>query len=303
MAFLYPDKKTEELFDVEIIEDVLLTQNKIESDLRGILAHIEDEKYGKKVLDKYYSTTLNRAELAKTFFEACEKHNIRQRIDDSLIGFDSDMVQASNLFLHFQFPPFTEIVVGDNKLSKKESEWIRKKYEAYNKHVMPYYDFFKKTNEEKLKLIFGNVRKKLTPMRPLDEKEYEALKRSDIAAFTIASYGAMGVPGIMEVVTKYMDVLGVDIRTYQNMGNKYELTNVFDAYGVPPLPLMQLGEMDFGHWHAFYTGFGNVLLVAKKYLPKAKEYIMNKLGEKWSCPDLYSKRMEVIEYAILNTEE
>ena len=303
MAFLYPDKEVEELFDVEIVEDVLLTQNKIESDLRGILAHIEDENYGKKVMDKYYSTSLNRAELAKVFFEACEKHDIRKRLDDSLVGFDSDMVQAFNLFLHFQFPPFSEVVMGDNKLGENDSARLRKKYIAYNKHVMPYYDFFKKSNKEKLRLIFGNVKKELAPRRNLDQKDYDALKLIDIAAVTIASYGAMGEPGVMTIVTKYMEALAIDIQSYIDMGNKFGLAEIFDAYGVPPMRLMQEGEMNLGHWYAFYMGFGNVLLIAKKYYPKANEYILDRLGKKWSCVELYGKRAKLIEYAILNTED
>ena len=308
MGYLYPDKKVEELSDIEIMEDYLMTQNKIEADLRAILARLEDEEYGERAKDgekslRYYTTKLNRNMLTRAFSDACLKYEIHPYLDESLRNIDSDMMQAWVKYEHFLYPPYTDLVLGaEAKLGKHESWRLRDKYTEYNRCVMPYFDFFKKTNDEKTEILFGNLKKRLTERKPLTKEEYDKLKRGDIVAVTLAAYGAMGEPGVMNIATKNMDLFGVDLSTYIRMGNKYGLGSVFDAYGVPSLELMQKGEVDAEEWHYYYTGFGNVLCVDKKYYQKADEYIIKTLGKKWSCPDLYSKRFDVIEYAIVNTK-
>ena len=308
MGFLYPDKKTDEMFDFEILEDFLFTQNKIEADLRAILARLEDEKYGDKAKDgnkklDYYTTKLNRNLLTEAFTKACLKHTIHPYVDETLKDIDSDMETAWIKYEHILHPPYSDILTEpDMKLSKGASLRLREKHKDYNKHVMPYYEFFKKPNGEKTRALFGNLQKKLLPSKPLTKEDYLSLKKKDIAAFTQAAYGAMGEPGVMYIITKYMDVFGVDMLTYENMGNKFGLSTIFDAHDTPSFKLIREGEMDSDDWYMYYTGFGNVLYINHEYLPKAKEYILKTLGKKWSCPDLYVKRFDVIEYAILNTD-
>ena len=307
MGFLYPDKKTEEMFDLEILEDFLFTQNKIEADLRAILAHLDDEEYGKKAKDgnknlRYYTSELRGGLLTEAFTKACQKHATACYLSEPFNCIEDDMNEAWIKYEHILYPPYSDMATNPNKkLAKNQSLYLREKYDSYNKCVMPYYEFFKKTNEEKAKFIFGNLKKKLAKPIPLTEKEYSKLKRNDIVAVTQAAYGAMGEPGVMYIVTKYMDVYGIYIDAYEKMGNKFGLATIFNAHEVPSLKLMRDAEENSVEWYQFYTGFGNVLYVDHTYLPKAKEYILKTLGEKWSCPDLYAKRFDLIEYAILNT--
>ena len=304
MAFLYPDKNPEVLTDLEIIQDVLLTQNKIESDLRSVLARLDGENYsdkaidGDKVLD-YYPVTFNGGRLFDAFGEACTKHAIHQYIPNNIKSIDSDLKFAWTKYEHFQFPPLSEIISNDN--SEYVSKRLREKYADYNRYVMPYCDLFQKPNEEIAKILFGNLKKKLSKPVPLTDEGYSKLKLNDIAAFTQAAYGAMGEPGVMYIVTKYMDVYGIYIDAYEKMGNKYGLATIFNSHETPSLKLMHDGEMNTAEWYQFYTGFGNVLYIKHHYLPKAKEYILKTLGEKWDCVGLYRKRFDLIEYAILNT--
>lgn len=307
MGFLYPDKKTEEMFDLEILEDFLFTQNKIEADLRAILARLDDEEYGKKAKDgnknlKYYTSELRGGLLTEAFAKACQKHATACYLSEPFNCIEDDMNEAWIKYEHILYPPYSDMATNPNKkLAKNQSLYLREKYDSYNKCVMPYYEFFKKTNEEKAKFIFGNLKKKLAKPVPLTEKEYSKLKLDDIVGFTQAAYGAMGEPGVMYIVTRYMDVYGIYIDAYEKMGNKYGLATIFNAHEVPSFKLMREAEMNTAEWYQFYTGFGNVLYVKHEYLPKAKEFILKTLGEKWSCPDLYTKRFDVIEYAILNT--
>ena len=151
MAFLFPNKKPDELTDLEIIEDVLLTQNKIEQDLRDALALIKEEKYGKRVMG-FYSVALSGQELCAAFTKAYIKYF--RNCDKELFNIDSDMSQAWVKFEHFQFSEIKDCVMG-YKLGDGSSRWMREKYACYNKCVMPYYDFFKLTPEEKLSKLTG----------------------------------------------------------------------------------------------------------------------------------------------------
>ena len=163
MGFLHPDKNTEDLFDIEIMEDFLFTQNKIEADLRSILASIEDKKYGEKAKDdderqKHHIAGLNRNLVTKAFLEACLNHRIHPNLDKSLVNLDSDMEMAWIKYEHFLHPPYTDLIMKpDMKLSDNESRRLREKYNEYNKYVMPYFDFFKKPNDEKTEILFGNL--------------------------------------------------------------------------------------------------------------------------------------------------
>lgn len=306
MGFLYPNKKTEELSDFEIMEDLLFTQNKIEADVRSILAHLSEGRYAGAKAEHgiaHKVTDLRGKQLAGAFAEACLENLIHPHVDESLKYIDDAVVTAWVKYEHFIYPPYTDLVINPSmKLAKVNSFQLRDKYDQYNKAIMPYLDFFKKSNEEKTELLFGNHEKKLTERKPLYEKEYLGLGRKDIAAVTLATYGAMGEPGVMNIITKNMDLFGVDIGTYIKMGNKFGLGDMLDAHGVPSFELMRNGEVDSKEWHYYYTGFGNVLCVDKKYYPKAEEYIIKTLGKKWSCPGLYGKRFEVVEYAIKNTK-
>ena len=307
MGFLYPNKKTDKMSDLEILEDFLFTQNKIEADLRAILAHLDDEEYGKKAKDgdktlKYYTSELRGGVLTQAFIEACHKHTTACYLPKPLNCIEDYMNEAWVKYEHILWPPYSDMATNpDKKLTEGASLRLREKYDSYNRFVMPFYDFFKKPNEEKAKILFGNLKKKLAKPVPLTEKDYLNLRLNDIVAFTQAAYGAMGEPGVMYIITRHMDVYGIYIDAYEKMGNKYGLATIFNAHDVPSLKLMREAEMDTAEWYQFYTGFGNVLYVKHDYLPKAKEYILNTLGEKWSCVDLYTRRFDVVEYAILNT--
>ena len=78
---------------------------------------------------------------------------------------------------------------------------------------------------------------------------------------------------------------------------------MFDNQETPLIKLMREREINSNDWYQYYTGFGNALYIDHEYLPKAEEYILDKIGKNWSCPDLYSERFDVVEYAILNTDK
>ena len=69
MAFLFPEKKVDELFDIEIVEDVLLTQNMIEASIRDTMALVKEITYGERVMG-FYNVSLNGIKLVEAFHKA-----------------------------------------------------------------------------------------------------------------------------------------------------------------------------------------------------------------------------------------
>lgn len=152
MAFLYPNKPENEVSDIEIIQDVLLTQNKIEADLRDTMALVRETSYGKRV-GHFYRVSLNGSQLTEALIKACMTVFLDR--DKELLNLDSDLSLAWVKFEHFQFPPISDCIES-GKLDDVSSRWMREKYRDYNKCVMPYYDFFMKlSDEERLEKLLG----------------------------------------------------------------------------------------------------------------------------------------------------
>lgn len=151
MAFLFPKKSAEELFDIEIIEDVLLTQNMIEANLRDTMALVKEANYGKRVMG-FYHVSLNGIKLIEAFSDACLTVFIDR--EKELLHIDDDLSEAWRKFEHFQFPPISDCVI-EGKLDKSSSRWMREKYDCYNRCVMPYRDFFMLSDKERLAKLIG----------------------------------------------------------------------------------------------------------------------------------------------------
>lgn len=151
MAYLFPEKSTDSLSDIEIIEDVLLTQNMIEANLRDTMALIKEVNYGERVMG-FYRVSLNGIRLIEAFHKACLSIFIDR--DDGLLCIDDDLLEAWRKFEHFQFPPISDCVVN-SKLDESCSRWMREKYNHYNRCVMPYKDFFMLSAEERLSKLIG----------------------------------------------------------------------------------------------------------------------------------------------------
>ena len=154
MAFLFPEKEVDELFDIEIVEDVLLTQNMIEASIRDTMALVKEINYGERVMG-FYHVSLNGIKLVEAFRKACSSVFINR--EKGLLHIDDDLSEAWRKFEHFQFPPISDCII-EGKLDESCSRWMREKYYCYNRSVMPYRDFFMLSDEERLSRLIGKVK-------------------------------------------------------------------------------------------------------------------------------------------------
>ena len=155
MAFLFPDKEPDELSDLEIVEDFLLTQYIIETYLRGLAENKKVTEYSKrcpKLPCKYL--------FGKELFDVLtETEPILFRISDKNYRcIFSDLSQAWVKFEHLErCYPIEECIQNGKFKDSCLSLHMRDKYVQYNRCVMPYYDFFMKlSGEERLEKLKGN---------------------------------------------------------------------------------------------------------------------------------------------------
>ena len=102
----------------------------------------------------------------------------------------------------------------------------------------------------------------------LTEKELKELDHKDFIAITLAEGGAMGDPGLIEIVDK-------DLNCYYTHFGEIDSKILEDK-----LPFLKTVRFEFGNiknlesdWAGLYTGAGNYLLVRPKYEKPILKYI------------------------------
>lgn len=146
MAFLFPDKKPEELSDLEIVEDFLLTQFVIETHLRKLAEDVKATDHSKR-----YPSLPSKLLFGKVLFEVLgETEPILFRIGGKNYRcIFSDLSNAWVKFEHLErCYPIEECIQNGKFKDSCHSLHMRDKYVQYNHCVMPYYDFFMKLSLE-----------------------------------------------------------------------------------------------------------------------------------------------------------
>lgn len=151
MAFLYPDRKPENLNDGEIVQDILQTQAIIEKDVSFIVEKVRAVDRSKRFITPFGGRALFNVliDVWPKLFMNCE---------ENLRCLDLDLAQAWDKYEHIpRLGILNEIVDGrlreDSGINRF---WLIDKYKQYNQLVMPYYDFFMRlSNEERLERLAG----------------------------------------------------------------------------------------------------------------------------------------------------
>ena len=148
MAFLYPDKKPEELSNAEIVQDILQTQDWITAVIRSMVDIVKATDYSKR-----YRAPLEGRALFEILIDVWPKLFID--CEEKYRDLDLDLAHAWDKYEHF--PRYG---ITDEDLRGNSRRWLIDKYEQYNRCVMPYYDFFMKmTDEERLTKLRGTKNK------------------------------------------------------------------------------------------------------------------------------------------------
>lgn len=159
MAFIYKNLDYEKLTNVQMISDVLLTQNKINADVRDIL-------HSAKIIKFWGSTKISTYELLEIFRKALF-HEFIDR-DESISSLD-DVVTAWSSYENFLIPyisnlPFDSndtnwsLALGNGYVKMSDDNDLadirtREKYKSYSYYVDKWYNFFMLSLEEKLELL------------------------------------------------------------------------------------------------------------------------------------------------------
>ena len=152
MAFLFPDKKPEELSDLEIVEDFLLTQFVIETHLRKLAEDVKATDHSKR-----YPSLPSKLLFGKVLFEVLVETepylfmNSSERYKCIFLDLSCAWVKYEHLERCF---PIEECIREESFKDPHSGFYLRDKYMEYNHLVMPYYDYFMKTSvKEQLTLL------------------------------------------------------------------------------------------------------------------------------------------------------
>ena len=312
MAFLYPDKTVEELSALEMVEDVLLTQNKIETDLRAIIARIVDMKYGD--IKDYHPVEKTGVELVEDFLRSMKHFSVDPPA--YMKNIDIDLFTAWKKYEHFQLTPFSDIVVADEREKVVIKSRVASVYRQYNQRVMPYYGFFILDNEQKYKVLFDGVTKEFSEPEPLTKEIFEKLKYKDIIAMTYCGYGAMGEEGVIWVIDKDLHQYGVEINTFSGLDTKGKIKlfhgAVKDEKGMMKTPRWWAGAntenieespiyviKDAPEWYGMWTGGGgNYVFFRKKLYDGVNSFVRNNSPRVGDLPFwLHKNRFRILKYA------
>ncbi len=117
----------------------------------------------------------------------------------------------------------------------------------------------------------------------LTEKNIDSIKPEDIVAITLASGGAMGDPGAIEIVN-------INLKVYYTHLGEIEIQKLKKI--IPFIDAIQLGidevEGLSGNWTSLYTGFGNFLIIR----PELKGPILDYINKNYSDTEC-SKTVEL----------
>ena len=111
----------------------------------------------------------------------------------------------------------------------------------------------------------------------LTEKNLKTIKPEDVIAITIATGGAMGDPGAIEIVDK-------DLKVYITHLSEIDTSKLEGV--IPFINTLQVMFDDIAgagdDWAGLYTGYGNYLFVR----PELKEPILHFVEEKYGNTNL-----------------
>lgn len=105
----------------------------------------------------------------------------------------------------------------------------------------------------------------------LTEEKLGSLKYDDVLAITIAESGAMGVPNLLEVVDKDLNLYGTILEIgkvdFKKFEDKLTLLKTLRVH-----PFGEISNLEDG-WEHFYMGAGNNLFLRNKYANSVEKYI------------------------------
>ena len=126
----------------------------------------------------------------------------------------------------------------------------------------------------------------------LTDDNIRVIKVDGLIAIAIAEGGAMGDPGVIELVDKDLKIY------YTHFG---EITNDNLEYVVPFLKTISIGLGEVNglpkEWDYLYTGYGNYLFILPRYKERILKYVQKKYKDTGmpTVVELYSHWYEALE--------
>lgn len=117
------------------------------------------------------------------------------------------------------------------------------------------------------------------------------IKYENVIAITVAESGAMGESNGFYAIENNYKIYHLNLTS--KTINKKRLFDTFTLLKTFKCFCENVYYLEEG-WEWFNMGFGNYLIVRKKFSEKMKEYIKHNLKENWERGELYHKWYEVI---------
>lgn len=141
------------------------------------------------------------------------------------------------------------------------------------------------------------------PLKPLTDKNLGNLKSENIIAVTMASGGAMGDPGAIEITDKELNVY----HTYLSETPVEKLENIIPfVKEIDKIfnSLWMNGKVEIDDdWTGIYTGFGNCLFVRPELRQPVLDYIKTNYKECSPTVELYTHWFDALKKVAKTSEK